>query len=156
LKLAADWLFDGFWARFVSEGRESTADGRGAAGLAAVRSENVGPRTFRALLNHFGDARAALEALPALARRGGGGAAPKICSRDNAEREIESSRKLGVALVAIGEADYPPRLQMIDDPPPLLATVPRGRLARDRDLGLGENPGAATNSGASGSGGLAF
>jgi len=77
------------------------------------------------LLNHFGDARAALEALPGLARRGGGGTAPKICSRQEAEREIESNRKLGVALVAIGEADYPRRLQMIDDPPPLLAI--RGR-----------------------------
>lgn len=91
--------------------------------LQLIRSQNVGPRTFRALLNHFGDARAALEALPGLAR--GGGTAPKICSRQEAEREIESNRKLGVALVAIGEADYPRRLQMIDDPPPLLAI--RGR-----------------------------
>jgi DNA processing protein len=36
-------------------------------------------------------------------------------------REIEASRKLGVSLVAIGEADYPRRLQMIDDAPPLIA-----------------------------------
>jgi DNA processing protein len=93
--------------------------------LRLIRSRNVGPRTFRALLNHFGDARAALDALPALARRGGGGAAPEICSREEAEREIEASRELGVVLVAIGEADYPQRLQMIDDPPPLLAV--RGR-----------------------------
>jgi DNA processing protein len=46
---------------------------------------------------------------------------PKICSREAAEREIEASRKLGVGLVAIGEADYPYPLQMIDDAPPLLA-----------------------------------
>jgi DNA processing protein len=32
--------------------------------LRLIRSQNVGPRTFRALLNHFGGARAALEALP--------------------------------------------------------------------------------------------
>jgi DNA processing protein len=93
--------------------------------LRLIRSQNVGPRTFRTLLNHFGDARAALEALPALARRGGGSAVPKICSREAAEREIEACRKLDVALVAIGEADYPHPLQMIDDPPPLLAI--RGR-----------------------------
>ena len=43
-----------------------------------------GPRTFRALINHFGGARAALEALPGLARRGGGNAAPQIYSRDEA------------------------------------------------------------------------
>ncbi len=39
--------------------------------LRLIRSENVGPRTFRTLLNHFGGARAAIEALPDMARRGG-------------------------------------------------------------------------------------
>jgi DNA processing protein len=87
--------------------------------LRLIRSQNVGPRTFRALLNHFGGARAALEVLPALARRGGA-SAPQICSREQAEREIEAGRKLGVSLVALGEAEYPRRLQMIDDAPPLI------------------------------------
>ena len=95
--------------------------------LRLIRSQNVGPRTFRALINHFGGARAALDALPALARRGGGNAAPQIYAREQAEREIEASRKLGVGFVAIGEADYPHRLQMIDDPPPLVAV--RGHIA---------------------------
>jgi len=89
--------------------------------LRLIRSQNVGPRTFRALINHFGGARAALESLPALARRGGGATSLKIYSRDEAEREIETARKLGVMWVAVGEADYPRRLQMIDDAPPLLA-----------------------------------
>jgi DNA processing protein len=79
------------------------------------------------LVNHFGGARAALEALPALARRGGGGMAPQIYSRDEAVREIEASRKFGVEYLAIGEADYPLRLQMIDDAPPLVAV--RGHRA---------------------------
>ena len=39
--------------------------------LRLIRSDNVGPRTFRSLINHFGSARAALERLPDLARRGG-------------------------------------------------------------------------------------
>jgi predicted Rossmann fold nucleotide-binding protein DprA/Smf involved in DNA uptake len=39
--------------------------------LRLIRSDNVGPRTFRALVNHYGGARAALAALPDLARRGG-------------------------------------------------------------------------------------
>ena len=84
-----------------------------------------GPRTFRALINHFGGARAALDALPSLARHGGG-AAPQICSREAAEQEIEAAQELGVTLIAIGEAGYPERLQMIDDAPPLLAV--RGHL----------------------------
>ena len=94
--------------------------------LRLIRSQNVGPRTFRALLNHFGGARAALQALPTLARRGGAYAA-QICSREAAEREIEACGKLGIALVALGEAHYPRRLQMIDDAPPLVAI--RGNTA---------------------------
>ncbi len=88
--------------------------------LRLIRSQNVGPRTFRALVNHFGGARAALEALPGLARRGGA-ASPKIFSRAEAEREIEAAKKLGVMIVAMGEPDYPQRLAMIDDAPPLLS-----------------------------------
>jgi DNA processing protein len=93
--------------------------------LRLIRSQNVGPRTFRALVNHFGGARAALEALPSLARRGGANTpsnlAPKIFSRAEAEREIETAKKLGVMIVAMGEPDYPQRLAMIDDAPPLLS-----------------------------------
>src|SRR4051794_41770563 len=44
--------------------------------LRLIRSDNVGPRTFRSLVNHFGSARTALERLPDLARRGG--AAPRM------------------------------------------------------------------------------
>ncbi len=95
--------------------------------LRLIRSQNIGPRTFRALLNHCGGARAALEALPALARRGGGTVVPKICSRAEAEREIAAAEKCGAAFVALGEADYPRRLQAIDDAPPIIAV--RGNRA---------------------------
>ncbi len=89
--------------------------------LRLIRSQNVGPRTFRALVNHFGGAGAAIEALPTLARRGGADAVTKICSRAEAEREIAAAGKLGVTFVALGESGYPARLQMIDDAPPLIA-----------------------------------
>jgi DNA processing protein len=112
----------------VSEGIEPIhlTDEQRLDWLRLIRSHNVGPRTFRALLNHFGGPRAALEALPTLARRGGA-SAPQICSREQAEREIEACGKFGVALVALGEAHYPRRLQMIDDAPPLIAI--RGNAA---------------------------
>ncbi len=89
--------------------------------LRLIRSQNVGPRTFRTLVNHFGGARAALQALPSLARRGGASTTTQICSRADAEREFAAAAKLGVAFVALGEAAYPSRLQMIDDAPPLVA-----------------------------------
>ncbi len=89
--------------------------------LRLIRSQNVGPRTFRALVNHFGGARAALEALPSLARRGGASTTTQIYAQADAEREIAAAKKLGVAFVALGEGAYPSRLQMIDDAPPLVA-----------------------------------
>jgi DNA processing protein len=67
------------------------------------------------LINHYGGARSALAALPSLARRGGAEAAMKICSQAEAEREMEAASKHGVDFVALGEAAYPARLQMIDD-----------------------------------------
>lgn len=95
--------------------------------LRLIRSENVGPRTFRTLFDHYGSARAALAALPDLARRGGAAGAPRLCTREEAERELAAAERMGVTLVAQGEADYPPQLQTIDDAPPLLAV--RGNAA---------------------------
>jgi DNA processing protein len=94
--------------------------------LRLIRSDNVGPRTFRSLINHFGSARAALSRLPDLARRGGAARQVRICSEADAEAEIEAGNAIGVSLVAPGEAGYPPRLALIDDAPPLLGV--RGRL----------------------------
>jgi len=93
--------------------------------LRLIRSENVGPRTFRALLAHYGSARAALAA--PLARRGGATGLARIWSREEAKREIDGARLLGVTYVALGEPEYPARLAMIDDAPPLVAV--RGKLA---------------------------
>jgi predicted Rossmann fold nucleotide-binding protein DprA/Smf involved in DNA uptake len=46
--------------------------------LRLIRSENVGPVTFRALVNQFGGAEAAIDALPALSRRGGSAQAIRV------------------------------------------------------------------------------
>jgi DNA processing protein len=88
--------------------------------LRLIRSDNVGPRTFNSLLHHFGNARAALERLPDLARRGGAARAARICSEEDARTELAASQKHGVSLLAPDEAGYPPRLAMLDDAPPLL------------------------------------
>jgi predicted Rossmann fold nucleotide-binding protein DprA/Smf involved in DNA uptake len=49
--------------------------------LRLIRSDNIGPRTFRSLLHHFGDARTALDACltshDAAARRGRAASAAK-------------------------------------------------------------------------------
>ena len=93
--------------------------------LRLIRAENVGPRAFRSLINRFGGAAAALEALPALARRGGGLLAPRVPSVAEAEAEIAALARLGGRFIALGEPEYPALLRTIDDAPPLLAL--RGR-----------------------------
>src|SRR2546423_3848509 len=76
--------------------------------LRLIRSDNVGPRTFRSLINHFGSAREALARLPDLARRGGAARAMRISSEDDARAEIDAADAIGVRLVAPGERGYPP------------------------------------------------
>jgi DNA processing protein len=87
--------------------------------LRLIRSDNIGPRTFRDLLDHCGGARQALEILPKLAQRGGGRAI-RIASRDAAERELAAVAACGARLIALSEPDYPQRLKTIDDAPPLI------------------------------------
>jgi DNA processing protein len=95
-------------------------DAERIARLRLIRSDNVGPRTFRSLVRHFGSAKAALDHLPDLARRGGASRSQRICSEADAHTELERSEKLGARLIAPGEDGYPPRLAELDDAPPLL------------------------------------
>jgi DNA processing protein len=88
--------------------------------LRLIRSENVGPRTFRALLNSCGGAHAALRALPELARRGGARTV-RIATVAEIEREFEAARRIGARFIALGEADYPLLLRQIDSAPPIIA-----------------------------------
>jgi DNA processing protein len=89
--------------------------------LRLVRSENVGPRTFRALITNCGGVGAALKALPDLARRGGAKRPIRVASVEEIEKELIAARKLGVRFVALSEPDYPPALREIDSAPPVLA-----------------------------------
>lgn len=89
--------------------------------LRLIRSESVGPRTFRSLMNRFGGAAAALDALPDLARQAG--RTIRVCTMAEAEREAQALRRIGGRLVAMGEAHYPRALQAIDTAPPLIAVL---------------------------------
>ncbi|KQZ97092.1 DNA processing protein DprA [Rhizobium sp. Root564] len=89
--------------------------------LRLIRSDNIGPVTFRDLINHFGSAEAALDALPDLSRRGGAARSPRIATLAQAEREMETATRFGARFVGIGEPDYPPALREIDGAPPLIA-----------------------------------
>ncbi|MEM7618843.1 MAG: DNA-processing protein DprA [Pseudomonadota bacterium] len=90
--------------------------------LRLIRSENVGPVTFRQLINKFGGAAEALEALPHMSKRGGSTKPIRIYSIAEAEKELKTAQKIGADLVALGEMGYPPWLATIDAPMPLLYT----------------------------------
>ncbi|MER8636874.1 DNA-processing protein DprA [Mesorhizobium sp. M0954] len=95
--------------------------------LRLIRTPNVGPASFRDLINRFGSAEAALSMLPELMISGGAKKIVRIPSIAEAEAELETARRAGARFVGIGEADYPPLMKSMDHPPPLLAV--RGNSA---------------------------
>ena len=91
--------------------------------LRLIRTENVGPVSYLHLLRRYGSAKAALEALPHLASRGGRSAAITIYPRELAEQETETLAAAGGHFIALGEADYPPALAAIEDAPPVISLI---------------------------------
>ena len=85
-----------------------------------ARTESVGPVTFAHLIARYGSPTRALDALPALARRGGSAAAPIIPGSSQAEAELTAGAALGARLIAACEPDFPRLLAVLDPPPPLI------------------------------------
>ena len=92
------------------------------ARLRLARTDRVGPVAFRQLLDRFGSAVLALEALPDVVRRGGdqGFTLP---SPAEVEAELERGERLGARLIVFGDEGYPSMLAAVDPPPPLLWTL---------------------------------
>src|SRR2546430_16364796 len=84
--------------------------------LRLIRSDNIGPVTFRELINHFGSAAAALDAVPDLAKRGG--RQIRVQSIADAERELAAAARIGARLVAIGEPEDPASIPPVAGAPP--------------------------------------
>ncbi len=91
--------------------------------LRLIRTDNVGPITFYKLLERFGTARAAIDALPELARQGGMGKSLRVSARAAAEKERAALDSIGASLIARGEPDYPALLAHIEDAPPLISAL---------------------------------
>lgn len=104
--------------------------------LRLIRTENVGPVTYFQLVERFGSATAALEALPDLARRGGRMKPPRIRSVAEADAEIAAGARLGARLIVCGEPDYPQGLAAISDAPPVLFVRGRGEVPRQRAIAI--------------------
>src|SRR5690606_31619717 len=98
--------------------------------LRLIRSENVGPVTFRALINHFGGARDALAALPELSKRGGRRTI-RICSEAAAEAELAAAERIGARPLFTIEPGYPAALPAINVPHSRILYKGDGRLLED-------------------------
>lgn len=95
--------------------------------LRLVRSPGIGPVTYRQLIARFGSARAALDAVPDLAVRGGG-KGPRLASRADAEREMARVEATGARYLVLGQGLYPRALAELDDAPPLITVKGDVRL----------------------------
>jgi DNA processing protein len=122
----------------MSAGSKGVAltDRQRIAWLRLIRSDNVGPSTFRDLVNHFGSAEKALAALPELSARGGATRSVRIATREEAEAELDIARRFGARFVGIGEPDYPDALRQIEGAPPLLAVKGNMDICRRPAIGM--------------------
>lgn len=91
--------------------------------LRLIRTPNVGPASFRDLINRFGSAETAIEMLPELTARGGGRRTARVPSLAEAEAEVAAAARCNARFVAVGEADYPRLLAAMDHPPPVVAVA---------------------------------
>jgi len=96
------------------------------ARLRLIRTPTIGPVTYRQLVARFGDAARAIEALPMLARRGGG-EPPRVAEVATVEREAARVAQLGARYLFMDHPDYPPLLAELENAPPVL--IVRGDVA---------------------------
>lgn len=91
--------------------------------LRLARTEQVGTATFRRLLQRFGSARAALDHLPELSKRGGRAKPLTPPPASAIEAELEAAAKLGARYIHLGERGYPEALAATEDAPPVLIAL---------------------------------
>lgn len=102
--------------------------------LRLIRTDNVGPATFRQLLHRFGSAEAALDAVPDLLKRTG--KPLRIATQAAAEDEIAGMGRYGAQLVASCEPMYPELLKHIPASPPIITMAGGTNLDWQRTIGI--------------------
>lgn len=88
------------------------------ARLRLARTDRIGPVTFTQLIQRYGSAVRACEALPDLMRRSGQGY--DLAPADLIRSELEDGERGGARLIVLGDEAYPAALAAVDPPPPVL------------------------------------
>ena len=102
--------------------------------LRLIRSVNLGPIGFWAIIARFGTAEAALEALPTLSH----GVKHHIrpASLDSVERELDRLQAMQGQVIDYGHPDYPPLLKQLNDAPPVLMALGQTQLLSKKSIAV--------------------
>jgi DNA processing protein len=95
------------------------------ARIRLLRSPNIGPVSYRQMLARFGNAIAALDALPELGTRGK--RTYRAAPQSKIEDEIDAVKRAGARYLFHDQPDYPTLLAALDGAPPIVTM--RGNLA---------------------------
>ena len=101
-----------------------------------IRTDNVGPVTFRHLLSRYKTAVRALDALPELARRGGRNKILFVARKSDIEKEIDALSKAGGTLIVYGDNLYPRALMATEDAPPVLMALGHTHLLDQKNFAM--------------------
>ncbi|MBC06552.1 MAG: DNA-protecting protein DprA [Thalassospira sp.] len=101
-----------------------------------ARSANVGPVTFRKMLERFGSGRNAIDALPELIAHTKTTRQIKLATRDETVAEIETAKTCGAKPIIFGDPEYPALLARIDDAPAYFYAIGRIELLTKTAIGI--------------------
>lgn len=84
--------------------------------LRLIRTEGIGPITFKQLVSKYGSARAAINALPSIGKF----KTASVPSADQMDRDLVTAARDSIQAIPSCETAYPAMLRHIEDAPPVL------------------------------------
>ena len=119
-----------------SEQKKDLSQAEKIARLQLIRTENVGPVTFRHLLSRYKTALNAIDILPELARRGGRKKPLIAAKKSDILAEVDALVQMGGHLIVYGDQYYPPALMAIEDAPPVVMALGHPHLLEKKNFAM--------------------
>ena len=116
----------------MSGSSERLSENEKIARLRLIRTDNVGPVTFRQLISRYKSAENAIEILPELAKRGGRKKPFVVCPKPKANQEIDTLNRLDGTMIVLGDNLYPAPLAATEDAPPILMALGHTHLLKKK------------------------
>lgn len=104
------------------------------AKLRLVRTDGIGPMTYRRLMQRHGQARTVLEALPGYSARRSRPFQPPAPSA--IAREMDAVAEMGGQFLFLDDPEFPPLLALLEDAPPAIAVIGDIGLLRERQAAI--------------------